>query len=80
MVYYSSTRTDFPVFDEFCKDSEEIGGICCLWVLGEHEAELPVGILHLGIRNVQLLNLLLGLSIKAVKRWSQGGSNLKSFL
>ena len=71
----SYSTANLPLFDELCKDAKEVGWISCFRVLREHEAELPVGVLHFGKGAVQVFHLLAGMLVEAVRETSQGFLN-----
>ena len=59
--------TNLPFSYKLGKHPKEVGGFSCFGALTEHEADLSVGIIHLGVGFRQVLYLLVGMAIKAVR-------------
>lgn len=59
--------TNLPFHNEVPEHAKELGGFRGLGGLVKHETDFPVGILHLGVRLHELLNLSTGVVIEAVQ-------------
>ena len=63
----ASAITNLPLFDELGEHPKEVGGLGGFGALTEHEAYLPVCILHLGVGLRDVLYLLVGMAIETVR-------------